>query len=90
MTVIERLSRAAARGTRAKFLLLSLVTLIWRMSDLADEAISGTPKMSLATWHITGGDAVAVQIVLVGVLASTVFAAYNHMRQESATRANRA
>jgi hypothetical protein len=89
MTVIERLSRAAARGTRAKFLFLSLLTLIWRMSDLVDEATSGTPKMSLGTWLITGSDAVAVQIVIVGFLVCIVFIAYTHMRQESTTRANR-
>jgi hypothetical protein len=82
MPVIEILSGAAAKGTRTTLLLLSLLTLLWRLSDLVEEAITGTPKMSMGTWLITGGDAVVVQIVIVGVLGCVVFIAYSHMRQE--------
>jgi hypothetical protein len=83
MPVTKTLSRAAARGARAKFLFLSLLTLIWRLSDLLDEAIAGTPKMSLGPWLITGGDALVAQIVIIAVLAGTVFFSYGHMRRES-------
>ena len=82
MPVIEILSGAAAKGTRTKLLFLSLLALIWRLSDLIEEAITGTPKMSMGTWVITGGDAVVVQIVIVGVLGCIVFIAYSHMRQK--------
>lgn len=83
MPVVKILSGAAARGIRSTLLFLSLLALIWRLSDLVEEAITGTPKMSMGTWIITGGDAVAVQIVIVGVLGCMVFIAYNHMRQET-------
>jgi hypothetical protein len=87
MSVIKMLSDAdadaAAKRTRTALLLLSLLTLIWRLSDLIEEAITGTPKMSMGTWLITGGDAVVVQIVIVGTLGCIVFTAYSHMRQES-------
>jgi hypothetical protein len=83
MSVIKMLSGAAARGNRTKFLFLSLLALLWRLSDLAEEAITGTLKMSMGTWIITGGHAVVVQLVIVGVLACIVFIAHRHMRQES-------
>ena len=83
MPVIKILSGAAARGIRRTLLFLSLLALIWRLSDLIEEAISGAPKMSMGTWLITGGDAVAAQIAIVGVLGCIVFIAYSHMRQES-------
>jgi hypothetical protein len=82
MPVIEILSGAAAKGTRTKLLLLSLLTLLWRLSDLVEEAITGTPKMSMGTWLITGRDAVAVQIAIVGILGCIVFVAYSQMREE--------
>jgi hypothetical protein len=82
MSVIEMLSGAAAKGSRAKVLFLSLLTLIWRASDLVEEAITRTPKMSMGKWHLTGSDAVVVQIVIIGVLTCIVFIAYRHMRQE--------
>jgi hypothetical protein len=82
MPVIEILSGAAAKGTSTKLFLLSLLTLLWRLSDLVEEAITGTPKMSMGTWLITDGDAVVLQIVIVGVLGCIVFIAYSHMRQE--------
>jgi hypothetical protein len=82
MPVIEILSGAAAKGTRTKLLFLSLLALIWRLSDLVEEAITGTPKMSMGTWIITGVNAVVVQLVIVGVLACIVFIAYRHMRRE--------
>jgi hypothetical protein len=82
MPVIEILSRAAAKGARTAFLFLSLLTLIWRLSDLVEEAITRTPKMSVGTWVITGVDAVVVQLVIVGALGCIVFTSYSHMRQE--------
>ena len=82
MPVVEILSGAAAKRTRTKLLFLSLLALIWRLSDLVEEAITGTPKMSMGTWIITGVNAVVVQLVIVGVLACIVFIAYRHMRQE--------
>jgi len=83
MPVVEILSGAAARGKRTTLLSLSLLALIWRLSDLVEEATAGTPKMSMGIWIITDGAAVVVQIVIVCVLACIVFIAYSHMRQES-------
>jgi hypothetical protein len=82
MPVIEILSGAAAKANRTTLLFLSLLALIWRLSDLIEEAITGTPKMSMGTWVITGGDAAVVQIVIVGVLGCIVLIAYSHMRQK--------
>ena len=82
MAIIEILSAAAAKATRTTLLFLSLLTLIWRLSDLVEEAIAGTPKMSMGRWLITGCDAAVVQIVIVGVLARIVFVTYSHIRQE--------
>jgi hypothetical protein len=89
MPVIETLSRAATKGTRTKLVFLSALTLIWRLSDLVEEAITGTPKMSMGTWLITGGDALVTQIVIIAVLACTVFISYGHMRRESTTGPNK-
>ena len=81
MPAIEILSNAPAKGIRTSLLLLSLLTLIWRVSDLIEEAIVGTPKMTMGTWFITGVDAAVIQIVIIAVLSCIVFIAYSHMRQ---------
>ena len=82
MPVIEKVCGAASRRIRTTLLFLSLPVLIWRLSDLVEEAITGTLKMSIGTWVITGGDAVVVQLVIIGALGCFVFIVYTHMRQE--------
>ncbi|MEH6611282.1 MAG: hypothetical protein V7696_18060 [Halioglobus sp.] len=82
MPVIEKVSGAAARRIRAALLFLWLLLLIWRLFDLVEEAITGTLKMSIGTWGITGVDAGVVQLVIVGALGCIVFIAYSHTRQE--------
>jgi hypothetical protein len=89
MPVIKILSNAAAKGRCPKLLALSLLTLIWRLSDLFEEVITGTPGMSIGTWLITGGDALVTQIVIIVVLACTVFICYCHMRQEHTPEPNK-
>ena len=89
MPVIEIFSRAATKGTRTKLVFLSALTLIWRLSDLVEEAITETPKMSMGTWLITGDDALVTQIVIIAVLACTVFISYGHMRRESTAGPNK-
>ncbi|MFT7266331.1 MAG: hypothetical protein ACI9A2_004422 [Halioglobus sp.] len=82
MSVIEILSGAVAKRTKAEALFLSLLMLVWRASDLLEEVITGTPKMSIGKWHITGTDAVVVQIVIIGFLGCICFIAYCHMHQD--------
>lgn len=81
MHIIETLFGAAAISTRTKVLFLSILALIWRLSDFIEEAITGTLKMSMGTWIITGVHAEVVQLVIVGVLACIVFIAYRDMPQ---------
>jgi hypothetical protein len=89
MPVIGKVSNAAARRIRTTLLALSLPVLVWRLTDFIEEAIARSPKMSMGTWVITGGDALVTQIVIIAVLACTVFISYGHMRRESTTGPNK-
>jgi len=89
MPVIEKTSSAAARRIRTTLLFLSLPVLVWRLTDFIEEAIAQSPKMSMGTWVITGGDALVTQIVIITFLACTVFVSYGHMRRESTPGPNK-
>jgi hypothetical protein len=82
MPVIEKVSNAAARRLRTTLLFLSLPVLVWRLTDFIEEAIARSPKMSMGTWVITGGDALVTQIAIIAVLACSVFVSYGHMQRE--------
>ena len=45
-----------------------LLTLVWRLIDFFDEAISGATKMSLGKWGLEGYDALLAQSVIIGIL----------------------
>ena len=89
MPVIEKVSSAAARTIRTTLLFLSLPVLVWRLTDFIEEVIARSPKMSIGTWGITGGDALVTQIVIIAVLACTVFISYRHMQRESTPGPNK-
>ena len=82
MPVIEKVSSAAARIIRTTLLFLSLPVLVWRLTDFIEEVIARSPKMSIGTWVITGGDALVTQIVIIAVLACSVFLYYRHMQRD--------
>jgi len=73
MSVIKILIAAGAKGTRLSALLLSLLTLTWRLADLTEEAIAWNPQMSMGTWRIAGCDAAVLQIIIVGVLIAIFY-----------------
>ena len=50
-----------------------LLTLVWRLIDLFDEAINGATKMSLGKWGLEGYDALLAQSVIIGILLQLVF-----------------
>ena len=50
-----------------------LLTLVWRLIDFFDEAISGATKMSLGKWGLEGYDALLAQSVIIGILLQLVF-----------------
>ena len=50
-----------------------LLTLVWRLIDLFDEAINGATKMSLGKWGLEGYDALLTQSVIIGILLQLVF-----------------
>jgi hypothetical protein len=89
MPVIEKVSSAAARRIRTTLLFLSLPLLVWRLTDFIEEAITRSPGMSMGTWLITGGDALVTQIVIIAVLACTVFISYSHMQRDPTPGSNK-
>jgi hypothetical protein len=59
----------------------SLSALIWRLSDLVEEASVGAVKMSMGAYHISGNGAILVQVLIIGVLAFMVFITYKNILQ---------
>jgi len=59
----------------------SLPTLIWRLSDLVQEASVGAVKMSMGAYHISGNGAILVQVLIIGVLAFMVFITHKNILQ---------
>lgn len=52
---------------------LLLLTLIWRLIDLFDEALNGATKMSFGKYGLEGPDALIAQSVIIGILLLLVY-----------------
>jgi len=52
---------------------LLVLTLIWRLVDLFDEAIHGAIKMSLGKYGLEGYDALVAQSLIIGILLLLVY-----------------
>ena len=71
----ENKKPSTLRRQKIQFVLfyILLLTLVWRLIDFFDEAISGVIKMSLGKWGLEGYDALLAQSVIIGILLQLVF-----------------
>ena len=70
--------------------LISLLLLVWRLSDLVEEAAVGAIKMSMGPYEVSGNDAILTQVLIIVFLAFVVLIArknilhaYPHSSQDS-------
>ena len=66
--------------------LISLPALIWRLSDLVEEATVGAVKMSMGTYHISGNGAILAQALIIGLLTFMVFITHKNVLQAFSDR----
>lgn len=71
----ENKKPSTLRPQKIQFVLfyILLLTLVWRLIDFLEEAISGVIKMSLGKWGLEGYDALLAQSVIIGILLHLAF-----------------
>ncbi len=68
--------------------LISLLLLVWRLSDLVEEGSVGAVKMSMGAYHISGNGAILVQTIIIGLLAFMVFITHKNLLRAFSNRSH--
>ena len=58
---------------KVTILIISLLAIIWRLSDFVEDVSAGAVKMIMGAYHVHGNGAILAQLLIIGLLALVVF-----------------